>query len=251
MSWILFMFLSVYILITAVWGYRRFKTLKEDEVNEAVKLKIYKESVIEGWILTAVLLLITSLARIPITNIGLKHLELGFMDYSLWIKVTTFVLCGILMVLLLYQMVGYLFSKAYRIKLEQQLTAMAEKNKHYDTILDIMIPKTPLEKRWFALTSLTAGIGEELVYRGFMTYLLFDLFPEAGVFLILIATGLIFGIAHAYQGAQGMLKTALMGILFGALYYASGSLIPGMVLHFISDFSSCFLHDPRQQQAAD
>jgi membrane protease YdiL (CAAX protease family) len=45
----------------------------------------------------------------------------------------------------------------------------------------------------------------------------------------------LFGLAHAGQGVKGVLATAAMGLLFGWLYVASGTLLLPMVLHALVD----------------
>ncbi len=88
--------------------------------------------------------------------------------------------------------------------------------------------------------SISAGVCEELVFRGFMiTYLLAILSgqPYVEVAAVLISS-IVFGIAHAYQGWQGLIKVTLLSMLFGWLYVLTGSLLVVIVLHFAINFSS-------------
>jgi membrane protease YdiL (CAAX protease family) len=48
----------------------------------------------------------------------------------------------------------------------------------------------------------------------------------------------IFGLGHAYQGWEGMGKTALVGLVLGLLAWFSGSLFVGMILHAVLDLTS-------------
>jgi uncharacterized protein len=45
----------------------------------------------------------------------------------------------------------------------------------------------------------------------------------------------IFGIAHMYQGLKGVFGTALMGVVFSAIYAVTGNLLAPMILHFLID----------------
>jgi membrane protease YdiL (CAAX protease family) len=51
------------------------------------------------------------------------------------------------------------------------------------------------------------------------------------VWLVVILTAALFGLAHAYQGPTGIMATGLMGILFGLARLAFGSLAPMMLWH--------------------
>jgi membrane protease YdiL (CAAX protease family) len=250
MSIALFIIFILYTAISAVLGYRKIAGLKESVISEGERIKFYKECVIESWLIAVILLILLACTKVPFQNIGLKAIDTGYMNYPVWTRIVTFVICGLFLALFLYQMAGYLLSKKYRVQLNEKLAGMRDNGKPYNVMLDVMLPKRRREKRWFAVVSLTAGIAEEIIYRGFLTYLLLDLFPEAPFYVLLAVAGLFFGIAHCYQGFSGMIKTGLMGVMFTSLYFASGSLLPGILLHFISDFSSNFLlsEEPLKQE---
>lgn len=251
MSILFFVIFIVYVAVSAVLGWRKIAELKKQAISERERIKFYKECVIEGWLAAAVILILLICVKVPFENIGLKAIDTGYMSYPVWAKIVTFVICGLYLALFLYQMAGYSFSVKYRAQINEKLTAIKDSGKAYDAMLDIMLPRRRREKLWFALVSVTAGIGEEIVYRGFLSFLLIGLFPAAPFYAILAVAGLIFGAAHCYQGFSGIIKTGLLGVMFTSLYFASGSLLPGMLLHFISDFSSNFLlsEEPLQQKA--
>ena len=98
-----------------------------------------------------------------------------------------------------------------------------------------LLPHTPAERKTFWLVSITAGVCEEFFYRGFLTWYLtvwIGLVPA-----ILLST-LIFGASHVYLGALQIPRTALAGLVFAGLAWASGSLWPAMVLHAAMDWNS-------------
>ena len=80
--------------------------------------------------------------------------------------------------------------------------------------------------------SLTAGIVEEIVYRGFVMWYLALFMPMwAAVLLSAIA----FGVAHSYQGPLGAVKCGLVGLAFACLYLLTGSIWLPMLGHFLFD----------------
>jgi membrane protease YdiL (CAAX protease family) len=99
-----------------------------------------------------------------------------------------------------------------------------------------MLPKTSTERAVWIVVSLTAGICEEVLYRGW----LLSLFAATlgSVWLGLLISSIIFGFAHTYQGRNGILGTGVLGVVFGLLFIFSGSLIPGQVLHAVIDLNN-------------
>jgi len=99
-------------------------------------------------------------------------------------------------------------------------------------------PRTPREALAFAPVALSAGISEELVYRGFLFWFLT---PGIGLTASVAASAVIFGAGHVYQGWRGMASTAGVGLLLGALYAVSGSLWWVMALHALIDLQYCVI----------
>ncbi|MBV8149362.1 MAG: CPBP family intramembrane metalloprotease [Candidatus Eremiobacteraeota bacterium] len=95
-----------------------------------------------------------------------------------------------------------------------------------------VLPRSPAEYRLFLAVAVTAGICEELLYRGYFLAATSSFLTLDGA----IAVGaLAFGAGHAYQGARGMVRTSLAGILFSLLYVFTGSLLWPIVLHVTID----------------
>ncbi len=96
-----------------------------------------------------------------------------------------------------------------------------------------MMPLTERDSRWFSGLSVTAGICEELIFRGFLLAYFGTWFDWP---LALLCSSLIFGLGHSYQGPAGVLKTALVGAAFGGLVLATGSVWASMILHAATDW---------------
>ncbi len=71
------------------------------------------------------------------------------------------------------------------------------------------------------------GVWEELVFRGYVFYLLAQWLPPVGVFL---ACSILFGLSHGSQGIRAVGTTAGIGAVLTALRMMSGSvLLPALV----------------------
>lgn len=95
-----------------------------------------------------------------------------------------------------------------------------------------LLPHTRTELRTFQLVSATAGVCEEILFRGFLLWYLCLFVP---VWPAILLGAVAFGWGHAYQGAAGMVKTGIVGLAMGAIYHATGSLLWPMILHSAID----------------
>lgn len=110
----------------------------------------------------------------------------------------------------------------------------ADRERQYEALGDLrfFLPDTPRDYRHFAALSVTAGIVEEIVYRGFLIWYLAAFVPVWGA---IVASSAVFALGHSYQGVGGMLRVFVVGNLFGALYVMSGSIWIPIVLHILLD----------------
>ena len=106
-----------------------------------------------------------------------------------------------------------------------------------------LIPRTSREKRLFAGLSVIAGFGEEVAYRGYLlsTLELLGLSP----WIAAILSSAAFGLLHAYQGAAGIVRTGLTGLLLVLPVFATGSLIPSILAHACINLIAGLLIGPR------
>jgi len=96
-----------------------------------------------------------------------------------------------------------------------------------------LMPASRAEWPGFASLAITAGVCEEILFRGFVTWMLFHWL--AGPWAAIAAQGALFGLAHAYQGPRGVFATGAVGIFLGAIAWLTGSLWAPMVLHALMD----------------
>src|SRR5271165_2869987 len=99
-----------------------------------------------------------------------------------------------------------------------------------------LLPVTGSERMLYVVVAFTAGFCEEFLYRGWLMTLVGNAFSS--MWAGLIASSICFGIAHAYQGRTGILSTGVLGLVFSLIFIASGSLLPGQILHAVMDLNN-------------
>ncbi len=99
------------------------------------------------------------------------------------------------------------------------------------------IPVSGTEFRSYAGLAVSAGIGEEIVYRGFMIAVLRAWLGPGweGAALAVGLPALFFGAAHASQGWRGVIGTAAGALAWGLVVIETGSVWPGVVFHVLWD----------------
>jgi hypothetical protein len=98
-----------------------------------------------------------------------------------------------------------------------------------------ILPHTGAERRRFHAVSITAGVCEEVLFRGF---LLWYFAVWVGPWPAAILSSIVFGAGHIYLGVRQIPNTALIGLIMAALVLLSGSLWPAMLLHAAMDWNS-------------
>jgi uncharacterized protein len=85
---------------------------------------------------------------------------------------------------------------------------------------------------WIILC-LTAGIIEEFVFRGYLLQQFSSI--RNNVWIGVVASSLLFGCAHGYEGIGGMIAITAYGAMFCVLAIRRGSLRAGMMAHVWHD----------------
>jgi len=96
-----------------------------------------------------------------------------------------------------------------------------------------LLPQSSMEMGLWMLLSVTAGICEEAIYRGYLQRQLGALTRNAWVGIALSAAA--FGGAHLYQGVRRAAVIAVSGILFGCFAKWRKTVRPGMLAHALQD----------------
>ncbi len=109
-----------------------------------------------------------------------------------------------------------------------------------------LLPHTAPERKLFWLVSLTAGVTEEFLYRGFLFWFLS---AWMGPWWAALLSAAIFGAGHVYMGYLQVPRTAVFGLVASFVALASASLWPAMLLHAFIDWNSGELAFRALQQA--
>lgn len=211
---------SLLILVWPVWEHRvglpRLRAALAAGQRGALT-RAYTLTMLLQWGLTALALAVWVMPGRPLTQLGLRLPE-G------WRAALGLGLIALLGVLLVRQERAVRKDPATRAKIRPQLGSVAW-----------FLPRTPLELKRFTSLSVTAGVCEELLCRGWFLALLAPWLPPV---VTLIATSVFFGLGHFYQGTTGIVKTGITGLIMGTLYLVTGSLLVPMILHAVVDIGS-------------
>ena len=197
----------------ALFGYRRLTDADPADVPR-VRLWLYRQGITIQWTLATVTLALWAWQGRPWRVLGLvPHLTWGLIG----------VLVGLAIV------VGYvLVQRRQALEDDEALAGL----RHQMRDLERMMPRSDQEMRWFGRLSVTAGVCEELLYRG---YLIWYLGHWMALLPAVLVAGLVFGLGHAYQGPRGIVVTTLVGLVMSGIYLLSGSLFASMVFHALMD----------------
>jgi hypothetical protein len=102
-----------------------------------------------------------------------------------------------------------------------------------------LLPTTVRERLIFVLVALSAGLCEEVVFRAWLLDVLHQI-GLSGLTMVGVAA-VVFGLAHYYQGALGIMLTGLLAVVFCGLYVASGTLWVPIVVHAIIDLRAAVM----------
>lgn len=100
-------------------------------------------------------------------------------------------------------------------------------------VVQAMLPNGLLESTLWIVLSISAGICEEAVDRGYLQRQFMALTKNVPLGIALAA--LVFGLGHLYKGWVGAAGIFVDGVMLGTLAYWRRSLRPGMMAHAFTD----------------
>jgi len=213
---IILLLLAVVLPLMGVQDYRLLLRQTREGVADA-RVKFYKGVLMWHWPLTIGLLAWWLLSGNGLESLGLIPAAEG----RQWIVI------GVGVFTMLAQVI-YLETVSRNAealtKIKEQMGALSN-----------LAPQTRAENQLFGMVAITAGVCEEILYRGL---LLATLVPLVGMWPAVAISSLIFGVGHAYQGISGIAKTGLAGLVLALLTVFSGSLFTAIVIHAVVDLAS-------------
>ena len=200
--------------IHGAWEFNRY--IKRVEAGEpADRIKLYRQTFILEWAAFLVLAVAWYLLGRPVGDLG--YVAAGGTGFWAGAALVTAVSAYLL----------------FAWRQSKQMTA-DQKESHRKSFgkLQHFMPQSDRDYRVFAALSVTAGIVEETVYRGFVLWYLLQLLP---VWAAVIVSAIAFGLGHSYQGSGGVVRVTAIGLVFAALYILTGSIWVPIVGHILLD----------------
>lgn len=91
-----------------------------------------------------------------------------------------------------------------------------------------------MKEPWgYVAVGILAPLAEEVVFRGAILRTLLGIMSKKNHWVAIMISAAIFGIVHA--NLAQFINALLMGLLLGWMYYRTGSLVPGILLHWINN----------------
>jgi len=233
---LLFVFLVV---IAPIWDYSYTSRLKRNP-SPAGKLRVYKT--LCSWLWTSAVIAVLVVGWRPLFTINPAPAEIPWLQIA-WVRSV------IVALLVLFAAVLFL---PFAIVAWKKLTHRPRKYGSAEALksLSYFFPATWTERRWWAFLCLTAGICEEILFRGFLLHYL-HVFPWGlNLTLALLVAAVIFGLNHLYGGVGGVIGSTVAGLLLGLLFLLTGSLLLPMILHAALDLRMLVILRPPDTAAA-
>jgi membrane protease YdiL (CAAX protease family) len=104
--------------------------------------------------------------------------------------------------------------------------------------ISYILPKTIFERIFWILLAVSAGISEEICFRGYVITRMARL--TGSVWPGVILGSLAFGASHSYQGLGGVIIIGVYGMMFSLLFLGRGSLVPCIIAHALQDIVASF-----------
>lgn len=225
--WLPHLLVLILLVVAPLWDWYEIPRLKAS-TNPGRKVRFYIQIIVASWICALV-----ALATVGITNVSNIHPLRGEIPWlapgSPGRVALEIALAGLLVTLSIPAFLA-LRSEKIRIKMGRGVKKLA-----------FLLPSTGEERRWWWPVCLTAGICEELIYRGFLIHYLHLMPWHVSLTWALVVSSLAFGIGHLYQGIAAAASTAVMGFLFGGLFIITGTLLLPVLIHALMDLRALLM----------
>ena len=211
-------------LVFPIWGFFEIRALKREIVagNHEARARFYLQVIISTWALTACAIGIWAFYGRPWGALGLSP----SLDWRLW---TGLAVTGVAAAVLVMQWRGLVAATGEKAELRNaKIRAQMESVK-------ALLPHDRRELRRFLAMGMTAGIGEELLFRAYLIWLLSAF---TGIWTAAVLSTLLFAAAHLYQGPGPAFKILFVGAAMAGLYLLSRSILLPMLLHALIDVTS-------------
>lgn len=227
--WIFILFTVVYEPIIGYYGFKKFE--ERVVLFSEARLKYYKNIMLGLWIPTLFIIFVILFSELTFEDVGITLPTINSYILGPIITYTTLAIAAFYFIVLIFYIVSYYLNESFRKKFIE-----SKKKQLNEISFGSLIPVTKKEKKAWTYVSITAGVTEEIIYRGFLIFAIAYLFPSLSIWLVMLAASVLFGLAHTYQGKGDVVRTTIIGYIFSILYIGLGSILPIIVLHFLIDY---------------
>jgi len=205
-------FAAVLGIMYPAYLYINRKKIRKIVRDRKLKLNNYKTTLFLQWGMLILVLLNLLYQKQPFSLIGLT------------LDLNTFFLTGMALILV---GVPILFFTQLKVTTDSGQN-IAEKIGETFTFL----PANKKEYNWFLGLSVTAGVCEEILFRGFLFMILTGFMHYIPAIIVL---NIAFGLLHVWSTPNNMLSAFFLGLLFSVVYMLTGSLILSILIHIVVD----------------
>jgi len=104
-----------------------------------------------------------------------------------------------------------------------------------------LLPTTTEGRIVWGILTVIVAFTEEMTFRGFALTRLERILKNRTLTVLVVSVA--FSAGHLYQGFGGVIVIFVYGIMFALLFIKTGSIWPGIVAHFLQDFTPMFTVD--------
>lgn len=211
--------LIILIALVVVWPIYSFINIKLNPPEKIrhepnLRLESYNTTILQLWAFTAAIIGVWTWTDRPFETLGFQH-TLDTPTKVTWAAAAIMIA----------------FSAAHLVQVfvsRKALEKFAGEFRDVGEHTQLMMPRTGKEYRRSMLVAVTAGVTEEIIFRGYLIWAL-SLFvhPWAAGALSVLA----FVLLHIYQERAGLIQVAIFAVIATVMYLVSGSLWPVIVMH--------------------
>jgi len=151
--------------------------------------------------------------------IWVRHsLELGWLWHTLFVAVLVYLIVFNVLPLILIR---------YNEDLKAEAMRSYHKRQH-------TFPTTNHQQRLFVWVSITVGITEEILYRGFLYNYGIEQWGLSGIASAILVSA-VFGLVHFAQGPSGIISSFIFGVVMAWLYFLTSNLLLPILMHILYD----------------
>jgi membrane protease YdiL (CAAX protease family) len=213
-------FAALGILIPRRGFVRVEKLIARVNISAEDRLSIYASTIAFQWVLTGVIAWRSVARNLTPENLGLTMRSPGL---------TAIVTAGMAIALCSLQYFGIRRIASMPIESTSRMREISLR----------LMPRSLIEALAFSALAVTAAVCEEFIYRGFV-YAALQI-TTGSVTVAIVASSVLFSLAHLYQGRKGLVSTFILGLAFAVSRWATGNLIAATITHLVVDLLAGYI----------